>query len=161
LKGTRFEFCNFSLLKPWSVLPYVKTSHVYLNSLGHRNCKLPTFICHFCSQKGCKIYLVGTKLDIVSDNLKQRAVELDLITRYSNGIQAQFLETSSKTGENVGKCVSVLRTTAVSCVMTHISINNYLRFCVAPLICFGHFRPFSGQSFENKYIYNTCCQRCA
>ena len=65
-------------------------------------------MCHFCSQKDCKTYLVGTKLDIVSDNLKQRAVELDLITRYSNGIQAQFLETSSKTGENVGKYISVL-----------------------------------------------------
>jgi hypothetical protein len=46
---------------------------------------------------------VGTKLDLLSDNLKQRAVELDLITRYSDGIQAQFIETSSKTGENVGE----------------------------------------------------------
>jgi len=54
-------------------------------------------------EEDCKIYLVETKLDIVSDNLKQRAVELDLITRYSNGIQAQFLQTSSKTGENVAE----------------------------------------------------------
>lgn len=54
-------------------------------------------------EEGCKIYLVGTKLDVLSDNVKQRAVELDLITRYSNGIQAQFLETSSKTGENVAE----------------------------------------------------------
>jgi hypothetical protein len=128
LKGTRLEFCNFSLLKPLSVLPYIKTSHVFELTWSQ---KLPTFICHFCSHKGCKIYLVGTKLDIVSDNLKQRAVELDLITRYSNGIQAQFLETSSKTGENVGKyiyiyiyiCISVLWTTALSFVKlncTHI-----------------------------------------
>jgi len=153
-------------------LTYVSASHT---SVPHiRQCltyvfeltlsqKLPTFICHFCSQKGCKIYLVGTKLDIALDNLKQRAVELDLITRYSNGIQAQFLETSSKTGENVGKYVSVLWTTALSIVKltVHISINNYLRFCDAPLISFGPYRPFSGQSFTNKYIYNTCCQRCA
>jgi len=67
---------------------------------------------------------VGTKLDIVSDNLKQRAVELDLITRYSDGIQAQLLETSSKTGENVGKYVYVCpwNNSTVSCQTncTHI-----------------------------------------
>lgn len=52
-------------------------------------------------EEECKIYLVGTKLDILLDNAKQRAVDLDLVTRYSDGIQAQFIETSSKTGENV------------------------------------------------------------
>jgi Ras-related protein Rab-24 len=55
-------------------------------------------------QKECKIYLVGTKLDILLDNSKQRAVDLDVVARYSNGIQAQSIETSSKTGANVGKC---------------------------------------------------------
>jgi hypothetical protein len=44
---------------------------------------------------------VGTKLDIISD-ISKRAVELDLVTRYSKRIEAQFIETSSKTGENVG-----------------------------------------------------------
>jgi hypothetical protein len=45
---------------------------------------------------------VGTKLDIISD-ISERAVDLDLVIRYSKGIQAQFVETSSKTGENVGE----------------------------------------------------------
>lgn len=64
------------------------------------------FIVCIYSPKECKIYLVGTKLDLLLDDSKQRAVDLDLVTRYSDGIQAQFIETSSKTGENVGKCWS-------------------------------------------------------
>jgi hypothetical protein len=56
----------------------------------------------FFFPKDCKIYLVGTKLDVILD-ISKRAVELDLVTRYSKRIQAQFIETSSKTGENVGE----------------------------------------------------------
>jgi len=149
----RFEFCNFSLLKPWSVLPYVEDL-TYVFELTWSQ-KLPTFICHFCSQKGCKIYLVGTKLDILSDNVKQRAVELDLITRYSNGIQAKFLETSSKTGENVGKYVYICpwNDSTVSCQTNCTqSINKYLRFCDAPLICFGPLQTIF-KAFIYKQIY--------
>jgi len=57
----------------------------------------------FCSPKDCKIYLVGTKLDIVSNGSKERAVDMNVVTQYSDGIQAQHIETSSKTGENVGE----------------------------------------------------------
>jgi len=47
--------------------------------------------------------LVGTKLDIVSNGSKERAVDMNVVTQYSDGIQAQHIETSSKTGENVGE----------------------------------------------------------
>lgn len=59
-------------------------------------------------EEDCKIYLVGTKLDILIDNSNQRAVELDVITRYSDGIQAKLIETSSKTGENVMELFQII-----------------------------------------------------
>lgn len=61
----------------------------------------------FFSPKNCKIYLVGTKLDVISD-ISERAVGLDMVARYSKRIEAPFIETSSKTGENVGEFRSVL-----------------------------------------------------
>lgn len=52
-------------------------------------------------EEECKIYLCGTKKDILS-NLDTIAVpDIDIVKNYANGIQAKFFLTSSKTGENV------------------------------------------------------------
>ncbi|KAL2730807.1 ras-related protein Rab-24-like isoform X1 [Vespula squamosa] len=52
-------------------------------------------------EEECKIYLCGTKKDILS-NLDMIAVpDIDIVKNYANGIQAKFFLTSSKTGENV------------------------------------------------------------
>jgi hypothetical protein len=80
------------------------------------------FIVCIYSPKECKIYLVGTKLDLLLYNSKQRAVDLDLVTRYSDGIQAQFIETSSKTGENVGKCWRPLNPSIFSGIVLTLSV---------------------------------------
>lgn len=52
-------------------------------------------------EENCKIYLVGTKVDILLDDATQRPVDVEVVTRYANGISAQHMETSSKTGVNV------------------------------------------------------------
>jgi hypothetical protein len=38
--------------------------------------------------------------------------------------------------------------------------HKYFLFCDAPTH-FGPYRPSSGRSFIQEYIYNTCCHRCA
>jgi hypothetical protein len=81
------------------------------------------FIVCISSPKDCKIYLVGTKLDLLLDNLKQRAVDLDLVTRYSDGIQAQFIEVSNKTGENIGKCWRSLNPSIFSDIVLTVNIT--------------------------------------
>ncbi|KAJ9576636.1 hypothetical protein L9F63_015005 [Diploptera punctata] len=61
-------------------------------------------------EENCKIYVVGTKVDVFLDKTIQRSVELDVVTRYTNGIQAQYMETSSKTGENVQELFHLIST---------------------------------------------------
>lgn len=54
-------------------------------------------------EEECKIYLVGTKTDILSNPVILADPGIDIVTNYANGIQAKFFLTSSKTGENVAE----------------------------------------------------------
>ncbi|XP_047542874.1 ras-related protein Rab-24-like [Vanessa atalanta] len=51
-------------------------------------------------EEDCKVYLCGTKKDLIDDGFVQREVPEDIIATYSQGLSGHYL-TSSKTGENV------------------------------------------------------------
>jgi len=52
-------------------------------------------------EESCKIYLCGTKRDMIDDGTKQRAIDYHDITDYADTINASVFETSSKTGDNI------------------------------------------------------------
>ncbi|KAG8236989.1 hypothetical protein J437_LFUL017110 [Ladona fulva] len=51
----------------------------------------------------CKVYMCGTKCDLVNDGVSIREVDLEQIEKYVDGIESTYFETSSKTGENVDR----------------------------------------------------------
>ncbi|KAK2144082.1 hypothetical protein LSH36_788g03036 [Paralvinella palmiformis] len=51
----------------------------------------------------CKIYLCGTKKDIVDDEKNMRQVDYHMTTDFADEIDALVYETSSKTGENISE----------------------------------------------------------
>lgn len=53
------------------------------------------------AEENCKIYLCGTKLDLIDDHLKSRVVDYHDTVDYGNEIDAVVYETSSKTNHNV------------------------------------------------------------
>ncbi|XP_054263041.1 ras-related protein Rab-24-like isoform X3 [Macrosteles quadrilineatus] len=52
-------------------------------------------------EEDCKIYLCGTKKDLVKDGNRPRDIDFEVTTKHAAGIQAKIIEVSSKTGENV------------------------------------------------------------
>lgn len=52
-------------------------------------------------EESCKIYLCGTKYDMVLNDKKLRQVDYHVTTDYADEIDAKVFETSSKTGHNV------------------------------------------------------------
>ncbi|KAJ7336696.1 Ras- protein Rab-24 [Desmophyllum pertusum] len=52
-------------------------------------------------EESCKIYLCGTKYDMVQSDKKLRHVDYHVTTDYADEIDAKVFETSSKTGHNV------------------------------------------------------------
>lgn len=52
-------------------------------------------------EEACKIYLCATKLDTVVSGSDDRVVKYEKARSYADGILAKYIETSSKTGENV------------------------------------------------------------
>lgn len=52
-------------------------------------------------EDGCRIYLCGTKYDMVQNDKKLRQVDYHSATDYAEEINAKVFETSSKTGHNV------------------------------------------------------------
>lgn len=50
----------------------------------------------------CKIYLCATKKDLLELDMIANP-DIDVVEKYTRGVQAKFFTTSSKTGENVGK----------------------------------------------------------
>ncbi|XP_001639640.2 ras-related protein Rab-24 isoform X2 [Nematostella vectensis] len=52
-------------------------------------------------ESNCKIYLCGTKCDIVQHDKKLRKVDYHMTTDYADEIGGKVFETSSKTGHNV------------------------------------------------------------
>ncbi|XP_022086490.1 ras-related protein Rab-24-like isoform X1 [Acanthaster planci] len=53
------------------------------------------------SEEFCKIYLCGTKLDLVEEGREARQVDSDFVAYYADEFCAEVFETSSKTGYNV------------------------------------------------------------
>lgn len=53
------------------------------------------------NEESCKIYLCGTKKDIVDEEKNRRQVDYHTTTDYADEIDALVFETSSKTGENI------------------------------------------------------------
>ncbi|KAL3864009.1 hypothetical protein ACJMK2_005721 [Sinanodonta woodiana] len=55
-------------------------------------------------EEDCKIYLCGTKKDLVDSGLNERDVDINMARALAGGryLNAELFETSSKTGENVG-----------------------------------------------------------
>ncbi|ELT94294.1 hypothetical protein CAPTEDRAFT_179082 [Capitella teleta] len=51
--------------------------------------------------EGCKIYLIGTKADLVTEPGTPRKIEYATAKSYADDIRAKYIETSSKTGQNV------------------------------------------------------------
>ncbi|XP_038220450.1 ras-related protein Rab-24-like [Zerene cesonia] len=51
-------------------------------------------------EEECKVYLCGTKKDLLDSAASKREVPEDIVETYSQGLHGHFL-TSSKTGENV------------------------------------------------------------
>ncbi|CAB4033434.1 Ras-related Rab-24 [Paramuricea clavata] len=54
------------------------------------------------NEPNCKMYLCGTKLDLIEDEIKERAVSKNSVEHFAKGCNAEVFETSSKTGTNVG-----------------------------------------------------------
>ncbi|KAK7068525.1 Ras-related protein Rab-24 [Halocaridina rubra] len=53
------------------------------------------------SEESCKLYLCGTKLDVVQDDPHRRQVDYHDVNDYAEQICGKFFETSSKTGHNI------------------------------------------------------------
>lgn len=53
------------------------------------------------NEEKCKIYLCGTKKDLVKEDKKSRKVDYHMATDYADEINAQVFETSSKTNEGI------------------------------------------------------------
>lgn len=53
-------------------------------------------------EEDCKIYLCGTKKDLVDSGLNSRDVDINMARALAGDLNADLFETSSKTGENVG-----------------------------------------------------------
>ncbi|XP_026271315.1 ras-related protein Rab-24-like [Frankliniella occidentalis] len=70
-------------------------------------------------EEDCKIYLCGTKKDVVDDGIKAPALSHEKALQYAKGIGAVYMETSSKTGLNVGELFQLI---ADECVLP--SIHN-------------------------------------
>ena len=63
------------------------------------------------SEEDCNVYLCGTKCDLVEDNKTVRDVDKRVVEEYREEIGAKDnIETSAKTGHNVGECLYLLST---------------------------------------------------
>lgn len=58
------------------------------------------------TEEDCKIYLCGTKLDLVEEDSSRRAVTKENTRTLADDLSADFFETSSKTGENIDSLFS-------------------------------------------------------
>ncbi|XP_048343898.1 ras-related protein Rab-24 isoform X2 [Sphaerodactylus townsendi] len=52
-------------------------------------------------EENCRIYLCGTKSDLLDDDRRKRGVDFHDAQDYADDIKAELFETSSKTGQNV------------------------------------------------------------
>ncbi|NXK21927.1 RAB24 protein, partial [Arenaria interpres] len=54
-----------------------------------------------CPPQGCRIYLCGTKSDLLEEDRRKRGVDFHDVQDYAEEIKADLFETSSKTGQSV------------------------------------------------------------
>uniref|UniRef100_A0A663F5L4 RAB24, member RAS onco family n=2 Tax=Neoaves TaxID=3078114 RepID=A0A663F5L4_AQUCH len=54
-----------------------------------------------CLPQGCRIYLCGTKSDLLEEDRRKRGVDFHDVQDYADEIKAELFETSSKTGQSV------------------------------------------------------------
>ncbi|XP_075297849.1 ras-related protein Rab-24 isoform X2 [Opisthocomus hoazin] len=52
-------------------------------------------------EEGCRIYLCGTKSDLLQEDPRKREVDFHDVQDYADEIKAELFETSSKTGQSV------------------------------------------------------------
>uniref|UniRef100_A0A8C8SLE1 Ras-related protein Rab-24 n=1 Tax=Pelusios castaneus TaxID=367368 RepID=A0A8C8SLE1_9SAUR len=52
-------------------------------------------------EESCRIYLCGTKSDLLGEDKKKRGVDFHDVQDYADEIKAELFETSSKTGQSV------------------------------------------------------------
>ncbi|XP_067391340.1 ras-related protein Rab-24 [Emydura macquarii macquarii] len=52
-------------------------------------------------EENCRIYLCGTKSDLLEEDRKKRGVDFHDVQDYADEIKAELFETSSKTGQSV------------------------------------------------------------
>ncbi|KAL8212190.1 UNVERIFIED_CONTAM: Ras- protein Rab-24 [Gekko kuhli] len=52
-------------------------------------------------EENCRIYLCGTKSDLLDDDRRKRGIDFHDAQDYADEIKAELFETSSKTGQNV------------------------------------------------------------
>ena len=81
-------------------------SRCYLLDVVPSPSVLETDGCAPCCAQGCRIYLVGTKLDVIQKQGRTaRQVDFHDAVDYADSVRAVcVLETSSLTGYNVGQC---------------------------------------------------------
>ncbi|XP_075774836.1 ras-related protein Rab-24 isoform X2 [Pelodiscus sinensis] len=53
-------------------------------------------------EENCRIYLCGTKSDLLEEDRRKRGVDFHDVQDYAEDIKAELFETSSKTGRSVG-----------------------------------------------------------
>ncbi|XP_041049183.1 ras-related protein Rab-24 isoform X3 [Carcharodon carcharias] len=59
-------------------------------------------------EEHCKIYLCGTKSDLVQNDRNARGVDYHDVQDYTDEIKAKLFETSSKTGQNVDELFQIV-----------------------------------------------------
>lgn len=67
------------------------------------------------NEENCRIYLCGTKKDLIEDELKPRQVNDSNVSKYAAVIDAKVFETSSKTGEKVSEVFTTVAEDFVRC----------------------------------------------
>ncbi|GIY22424.1 ras-related protein Rab-24 [Caerostris extrusa] len=60
------------------------------------------------SEEKCRLYLCGTKKDLVKFDKNKRALDYHNVSDYADEVKAEVFETSSKTGEGVGELFTEL-----------------------------------------------------
>uniref|UniRef100_A0A3Q1FT99 RAB24, member RAS oncogene family n=1 Tax=Acanthochromis polyacanthus TaxID=80966 RepID=A0A3Q1FT99_9TELE len=84
---------------------YYRGARAAIVCYGETHRKLPKFKVarSYCVLQHCKIYLCGTKNDLIEGDRSLRQIDYHDAQDFAEEIGAQHFETSSKTGSNVGE----------------------------------------------------------
>ncbi|XP_005992410.1 ras-related protein Rab-24 isoform X2 [Latimeria chalumnae] len=92
-------------------------------------------------EEHCKIYLCGTKSDLIEDDRSRRKVDFHDVQDYADEIKGHLLETSSKTGHNVDELFQKIA-------------EDYLNFTAFQVLT--EEKGVDLEQKRNSYFY-TCC----